>query len=79
MLMAGAGASKAGTAKVMDSYNSYVFEMEKINIEREKAKLSPRPILSKQEWLKGQEIGDSKEDLKEAGKWDAWNEEDEKK
>lgn len=55
ILAAGVGASKAGTAKVMDSYNDYVFNVEKINIEREKAGLKPRPVLSKAEWLKGQQ------------------------
>ncbi len=53
VMMAGSGASKAGTARIMDSYNTYMIEMEKINIEREKAKLAPRPILTKKEWLKG--------------------------
>ncbi len=58
VMMAGSGVSKAGTAKVMDSYNTYIFEMERINLEREKLKLSPRPILSKKEWLNGQKEED---------------------
>ena len=55
MLMAGSGASKAGTAQVMSAYTEYVISMEKINLEREKAKMERRPILSKREWIGGEE------------------------
>ena len=68
VLAAGSGVAKGGTAKIMDSYNNYVFGMEKINLEREKAKLAPRPILTKAEWLKGGESQTSDHDYQE---WDA--------
>jgi len=55
MLAAGVGASKAGTAQVMSAYTEYVVSMEKINLEREKAGLAPRPILNKSDWMQGQE------------------------
>ena len=53
MLMAGSGANKAGTARVMESYTTYVLGMERLNFEREKAGLPVRTILSKAEWLEG--------------------------
>jgi hypothetical protein len=65
MLAAGVGyavyASKKGDALVAEadakqqkSYNEYRLGMEQINLEREKNKLSPRPILPIDEWLKWQ-------------------------
>lgn len=39
------------------TYTQYCLEMEKINLEREKAGLTPRPILTQEEWLSGQAAG----------------------
>jgi hypothetical protein len=65
MLAAGVGyavyASKKGDAMVAEAdakqqkaYNEYRLGMEQINLEREKHKLAPRPILTIDEWLKWQ-------------------------
>lgn len=70
MMMAGSGASKAGTAKVQDAYTNYVLGMERVNLDREKAGLKPRPILSKQQWLGSQD--DKESDKSDYNKWDAW-------
>lgn len=73
ILFAGAGASKAGTAQIMSAYTEYMVSMEKINLERERAKLAPRPILSKAEWLKGQSVEEEeKEDEDEDGENPGW-------
>lgn len=53
VLAAGAGVSKSGTAQIMSAYTEYAISMEKINLEREKSGLKPRPILTKEEWMKG--------------------------
>ena len=50
---AGVGAAKMGSAKQKAAYASYVTEMEKINLEREKANLKTRPIMTYEEWHKG--------------------------
>ena len=57
VIAAGVGASKAGTAKKIaaqtkekESYGAYRIEMEKLNLEREKAGLEPRPMMSYEEW-----------------------------
>lgn len=68
MLMAGSGASKAGTAQLMTAYTTYVLEMEKINIEREKSKLPPRKILNKEDWLRGRE--ETPEEVAERKYWE---------
>lgn len=54
-------ASKKGDAAVAEAdakqqkaYNDYRLGMEKINLEREKNKLNPKPILPMDEWLKWQ-------------------------
>lgn len=49
----GVGAVKAGKAKQKDAYANYLTEMEKVNLEREKANLQLRPIMSYDEWQKG--------------------------
>lgn len=53
ILLAGSGASKAGSAQMMSAYTDYTISMEKLNLEREQAGLSPRPIMTKREWLRG--------------------------
>jgi hypothetical protein len=52
---AGYGAWYYGRGKQMEAYASYRNEAEKLNFEREKAKLPPRPIMSFQEWCKGKQ------------------------
>jgi hypothetical protein len=65
MLAAGVGyavyASKKGDALVAEAdarqqkaYNEYRLGMEQINLDREKNKLAPRPIMPIDEWLKWQ-------------------------
>lgn len=60
--MAGIGyatsANKEATAKkeqvrvkYAEAYNQYKIEMEKVNLEREKAGLQPRPIIEYAEWM----------------------------
>ncbi len=39
-------------ALMAEKYNQYRIEMEKINLEREKAKLKPQPIMEYSEWVK---------------------------
>jgi hypothetical protein len=41
-------------AKQQEAYNKYRLGMEQINLEREKNKLPPRPVLTMDEWLKWQ-------------------------
>jgi len=50
---AGVGAAKYGSAKQKEAYGKYLTEMEKLNLEREKAGLETRPIMTYQEWAKG--------------------------
>ena len=51
---AGIGAAKYGSAKQKEAYAKYITDMEKINLEREKAKLEPRPIMTYEQWHKGE-------------------------
>jgi hypothetical protein len=39
------------------TYPEYLTEMERINLEREKAGLSPRPIMTQEEWVCAQAAG----------------------
>jgi hypothetical protein len=39
------------------TYPEYVTEMERINLEREKAGLQPRPIMTQEEWASAQKAG----------------------
>ena len=39
------------------TYPEYVTEMERINLEREKAGLQPRPIMTQDEWVSAQKAG----------------------
>lgn len=39
------------------SYPEYVTEMERINLEREKAGLPPRPIMTQEEWVSASQAG----------------------
>lgn len=41
------------------TYPEYVTEMERINLEREKASLQPRPIMTHDEWVATQKAGTS--------------------
>jgi len=41
----------------LHSYPEYVTEMERINLEREKAGFPPRPIMTPEEWASGQQAG----------------------
>lgn len=41
-------------AKYQKNYNEYCLEMERINMQREKSGLKPRPILRIDEWLQTQ-------------------------
>ena len=50
---AGVGAVKYGSAKQKEAYGKYRTDMEKLNFEREKAGLEPRPIMTYKEWAKG--------------------------
>ena len=43
-------ADKEAGARIMDSYSRYKTEMEKTNMEREKAGLKPQPVQSFAEW-----------------------------
>lgn len=55
--------------KYQKNYNEYCLEMERINMQREKAALKPRPILSMDEWIKTQTM--SPEEAKLFGKKEA--------
>ena len=57
------GQGRKGTAAQMDAktkyteqYTNYKLGMEKINLEREQAKLQPQPIISFDEWIKDQPL-----------------------
>ena len=39
------------------TYPEYLTEMERINMEREKSGLSPRPIMSQEEWVTAEAAG----------------------
>ncbi len=43
-------------AKLQQSYNQYKLEMERIDLEQEKNKMQPRPIMTIDEWLRWQAI-----------------------
>ena len=50
---AGIGAAKYGSAKQKEAYGKYRTDMEKVNLDREKAGLKPTPILTYEEWSGG--------------------------
>jgi hypothetical protein len=50
-------AQPAPSAPVQRTYPEYLTEMERINMEREKAGLSPRPIMTQEEWVSAQGAG----------------------
>ena len=63
---AGIGMGRSGTAKIMkakgeytEKYNNYRIELEKINLEREKAGLKPVNIPTFEEWLDTQPLTSS--------------------
>ncbi|WP_173084077.1 hypothetical protein [Fundidesulfovibrio magnetotacticus] len=37
--------------KYVEAYNQYKIEIEKVNLEREKAGLQPRPIMEYADWM----------------------------
>jgi hypothetical protein len=51
------GAAQPAPAPSQRTYPEYLTEMERINLEREKAGLSPRPILTQEEWVSAQAAG----------------------
>lgn len=57
ILGAGAGVNKMGSARQVEAetenkkaYTDYVVQMERVNLEREKAGFKPNKILSMEEW-----------------------------
>lgn len=50
---AGVGAVAYGGAKQREAYASYRTGMERLNFDRERAGMYPTPILSYDEWIKG--------------------------
>jgi len=48
------GAAQPAPAPSQRTYPEYLTEMERINLEREKAGLSPRPIMTQEEWVAAQ-------------------------
>lgn len=50
---AGVAMVKYANAKKKETYNDYTLEMQKINLEREKANLKPEYIMSYEEYKKG--------------------------
>ena len=50
---AGVGAVKYSSAKQKEAYGKYRTDMEKLNFEREKSGLEPRPIMTYEEWAEG--------------------------
>jgi len=52
---------EAVRVKYAEAYNQYKIEMEKINLEREKAGLPPRPIMEYAEWMAQQPMEQMRE------------------
>jgi hypothetical protein len=52
----GTAAQMEAKSKYLERYNTYKLGMEQINLEREKAKLEPRPILEFDAWLDEQPL-----------------------
>jgi|LakMenEpi03Aug12_release.lakeMendotaPanAssembly.Ray.scaffolds.fasta_scaffold3608219_1 hypothetical protein len=52
---AGIAAVSYATSQKQKAYADYRTETEKLNLDREKARLTPRPILTFKEWSKGQQ------------------------
>lgn len=50
-------AEKAERSKDLASYARYRVDMEKINLEREKSGLKPRPLMTQEEWISAQTAG----------------------
>jgi hypothetical protein len=50
-------AEKAQRSADLRTYATYRTEMEKVNFDREKAKLKPSPIMSQEEWMGAQTAG----------------------
>jgi hypothetical protein len=51
------GSAQAVQPAARRTYPEYLTEMERINTEREKAGLSPRPIMTQDEWVKAEAAG----------------------
>jgi hypothetical protein len=54
-------APPAPQATELRTYPEYVTAMERINLEREKAGLEPRPIMTQEEWVCAQKAGSTQE------------------
>jgi hypothetical protein len=54
VIAGGICAARCGSAKQKEAYANYRNEMEKINLEREKEGLETKPILTYDEWKKGE-------------------------
>jgi hypothetical protein len=50
-------AEKAQRSADLRTYTTYRTEMERVNLEREKAKLKPSLIMSQEEWMSAQTAG----------------------
>lgn len=59
----GTAAQMDAKAKWLDRYNTYKLGMENINLEREKAKLEPRPIEDFPTWLNEQPLTPEEQNL----------------
>lgn len=59
---------KEAQAKVASAYSQYKVDMERVNLEREKAGLQPSPIQSYPEWAEAQGIPIEKEKSKAESK-----------
>jgi hypothetical protein len=52
-----AAAEKAERSADLRTYATYRVDMEKVNLDREKAGLKPSPIMSQEEWIGAQTAG----------------------
>jgi hypothetical protein len=50
-------AEKAQRSADLRTYANYRTDMERINLDREKASLKPRPIMTQEEWISAQTAG----------------------
>ena len=50
-------AEKAQRSADLRTYTTYRTDMERINLDREKAKLKPSPIMAQEEWISAQTAG----------------------
>jgi len=50
-------AEKAQSSTDLRTYDQYRADMERVNLDREKAGLKPNPIMSQEEWISAQTAG----------------------